>query len=39
MWERSETCTEFWQENLKVRDLFEDLSIDGRMKLKIVMNQ
>jgi hypothetical protein len=32
-------CTKFWQENLNVGDLVEDLVIDGRMILKMIMKK
>jgi hypothetical protein len=32
VWKRSEMHTGFWQENLKERDMFEDLGINGRIK-------
>jgi hypothetical protein len=29
-WERTDTHTEFWKENLKEKDSLEDLRVDGR---------
>jgi hypothetical protein len=39
MWEWSEMCTKFWSENLKWRDLLEDLAIDGRIILEWMLNK
>jgi hypothetical protein len=33
-----EMQTEFWSENLKVRDHLEDLGVDGRLALKWILN-
>jgi hypothetical protein len=30
-WERGETCTGFWWESPKERDLLKDQHVDGRM--------
>jgi len=35
IWERGEVLTGFWWANLKERDNLEDLSIDGRIILKL----
>jgi hypothetical protein len=34
VWRRRETHTRFWWGNLRERDHFEDLDIDGRIILK-----
>jgi hypothetical protein len=31
---RGDTCTVFWFENLRERDLLEDIGVDGRLILK-----
>jgi hypothetical protein len=36
---RQEMCTKFWSENLKGRDHFEDLGIDGRTRSGWVLNK
>jgi hypothetical protein len=33
----SEECIEFWSRNLKGRDDFENLDIDGRILLKLIL--
>lgn len=38
LWERRELSTGFWQKNLKKRNHFEGLSIDGQKILKLVLN-
>jgi len=34
VWKRSEMRIGFWWENLKERDMFEDLGINGRIIIK-----
>jgi hypothetical protein len=34
-WERVETCTGFWWESLRERNLSEDRGVDGRMGIKM----
>jgi hypothetical protein len=39
IWGRNEMHTGFWWVNLKERDNFQDLGVDGSMILKWVMNK
>jgi hypothetical protein len=39
MWRKREVHTEFWWGNLKERDCFEGLVVDGRSVLKSVIKE
>jgi len=39
IWGRNEMHTWFWWENLKERDQFDGIGIDGRKTLKWFLNQ
>jgi hypothetical protein len=36
-WERGETCTGFWCENLKEKDHVKDQGVDGKMRSKWIL--
>jgi len=38
-WETREMHTEFWSENLKVRDYSEDLGVEGRKILELILRK
>jgi len=39
VWGRGEVHKEFWWENLRERDLFEDLGVNGRRMLRWIFRK
>jgi hypothetical protein len=39
VWGKGEVCAGFWWGNLKERDHLEDLDVDGRMILKLILKK
>jgi hypothetical protein len=39
MWGTGEVRTEFWSGNLRERDYLEDLGVDGRVILKLIIKK
>jgi hypothetical protein len=37
--ERRERCTEFWPQNLKERDHLDDLGVEGKVVLKLILQK
>jgi hypothetical protein len=39
IWETGEVHTRFWWGGLRVRDYWEDLDVDGRIRLKMIFKK